>query len=510
MEFLGPLIGGVSQLSDIWLWLFVVAGTILGVIGGGMPGMGTTLLYGMVLPFTFALDPVHAVAFLLSISVGVGYGNSIPAILMGIPGTPAAVLTVLDGHQMHKRGEGGLALATAFMASVSGQVISILLFILLVVPLMDLAYSFLFPELFALYVLGILAIISLTGANMIKGLVAAAFGLVIALVGLDSVNLNTRFTFDLMILRNGFDTMAVLIGLLAVSELFRSSRQVFNWGGDQDGAKSRAFPPLSKLRPAIPATLGGTVLGTFVGAVPGAGATPAALLAYQQARMMSKEPEKFGKGSVEALAATDSAQNASNSGELIPTLGLGVPGSTSMVMLLSALTVQGFVPGPMMIRQTPDLFYAAIGGMLAASIVLLLLGWWMASLMLKAVHMSRTVVLILSIATVVLGVYSLNGRVFDLVVMFVAGVIGYFMLRYGYSTAAAALAFVLGGELERSFRLGLNLVDGSFVAFFTRPITATILIVTLFIVFIGVVRSWKFRKREMSRVKHGMTLGDQS
>jgi len=142
--------------------------------------------------------------------------------------------------------------------------------------------------------------------------------------------------------------------------------------------------------------------------------------------------------------------------------------------------------------------------------VLLLLGWWMASLMLKAVHMSRTVVLILSIATVVLGVYSLNGRVFDLVVMFVAGVIGYFMLRYGYSTAAAALAFVLGGELERSFRLGLNLVDGSFVAFFTRPITATILIVTLFIVFIGVVRSWKFRKREMSRAKHGMTLGDQS
>lgn len=500
MEFFGPLFGGISQLSDAWLWVFVLVGTIIGIVGGGMPGMGTTLLYGMVLPFTFALDPVHSVAFLLSISVGVGYGNSIPAILMGIPGTPAAVLTVLDGHQMQKRGEGGLALATAFMASVTGQVISILLFIILVVPLMDLAYSFLFPELFALYLLGVMAIISLTGKNIFKGLIAGAFGLLVALVGLDSVNLTTRFTFDQTALRSGFDTMPVLIGFLAVSELFRSSRQVFSWsdrGSSGDGLAQK-FPNIRKLVPAIPATLGGTLLGTFIGAIPGAGATPAALLSYQQAKMLSKTPEKFGHGSLEGLAATDSAQNASNSGELIPTLGLGVPGSTSMVLLLSALTVQGFVPGPMMLQQTPDLFYAAIAGMLAASIVLLVVGWWMASLMLKAVTMSRSVVLVLSLATVVLGVFSLNGKVLDVVIMFFAGGIGYLMLRYGYSTAAAALAFVLGGELERTFRLGLNLVDGSYIAFFTRPVTMTIVMVTVVILTIGIVRHVRFRRKEKS------------
>jgi putative tricarboxylic transport membrane protein len=512
MEFLEPLWGGVAQLSDVWIWGYVLVGTIIGVIGGGMPGIGTTLLYGMVLPFTFALDPVHAIAFLLSISVGVGYGNSIPAILMGIPGTPAAVLTVLDGHHMQKNGEGGLALATAFLASVIGQVISIFLFIILVVPLMELAYSFLFPELFCLYLLGILAIISLTGNNMLKGLIAAGFGLLVALVGLDSVNLTTRFTFDQMSLRSGFDTMPILIGLLAVSELFRSSRQVFYWSdraghADDSGQK---FPKLKKLKPAIGATLSGTVLGTLVGAVPGAGATPAALLSYQLARILSKTPEKFGHGSLEGLAASDAAQNASNSGELIPTLALGVPGSTSMVLLLSALTVHGFAPGPMMIRQNPDLFYAAISGLLAASIVLLIVGWWMASLMLKAVALSRTIVLILSLATVVLGVYSINCKLLDLVVMFVAGGVGYLMLRYGYSTAAAALAFVLGGELERTFRLGLNLVDGSYLSFFTRPITMTILAITLGIIAIGVVRHVRIGAKRTSLGSPVIIEGERS
>lgn len=496
MEIFASLIGGLTQLGDPWIWAFVAFGTIVGVIGGAMPGMGTTLLYGMFLPFTFVMEPPHAVAFLLSISVGVGFGNSIPAILLGIPGTPSAILTVIDGHALHKQGQSGLALGTSFLSALGGQTVSILFFVVLVIPLMGLAYEFLYPELFALYLLGVLAIISLTGDNMLKGLVAAAIGFAIAMIGLDPVNLTTRFTFDQRILRSGVNLTAVLIGLLAVSEIFRSFRQVFNWSlpeGSETG--DRRFPGRGAIGQMIRPAMTGTVVGTFVGAIPGAGATPAALISYQAAQLLSKRPEAFGKGSVEGIAANEAAQNASNSGELIPTLGLGVPGSSSMVLLLSALTVQGFVPGPLMISKAPDLLYAAIAGMLAATLILAATGWFMSSLMLRAVSVNRSAVLILALATVILGVYSLNTRIIDVVVMLLAGGLGYLMLRYGYSTAAAALACVLGGELERSLRLGLNLSDGSIVTFVTRPITATILIVTVAIMVFGVTRHLRMRRR---------------
>lgn len=500
MEIFASLIGGLTQLGDPWIWVFVAFGTIVGVIGGAMPGMGTTLLYGMFLPFTFVMDPPHAVAFLLSISVGVGFGNSIPAILLGIPGTPSAILTVIDGHTLHKQGQSGLALGTSFVSALGGQTVSILFFVILVVPLMGLAYEFLYPELFALYLLGVLAIISLTGDNMLKGLVAAAIGFAIAMIGLDPVNLTTRFTFEQRILRSGVNLTAVLIGLLAVSEIFRSFRQIYTWSvpeGTETG--DRRFPKGKDIRQMIRPAFTGTVVGTFVGAIPGAGATPAALISYQAAQLLSKKPESFGKGSVEGIAANEAAQNASNAGELIPTMGLGVPGSSSMVLLLSALTVQGFVPGPLMISKAPDLLYAAIAGMLAATLILAATGWFMSSIMLRAVSVNRSAVLILALATVILGVYSLNTRIIDVVVMLLAGGLGYLMLRYGYSTAAAALACVLGGELERSLRLGLNLSDGDVFTFVSRPITASILLVTAAILVFGVMRHARMRRDMAAR-----------
>jgi len=500
MEIFASLIGGLTQLGDPWIWVFVAFGTLVGVIGGAMPGMGTTLLYGMFLPFTFVMDPPHAVAFLLSISVGVGFGNSIPAILLGIPGTPSAILTVIDGHTLHKQGQSGLALGTSFVSALGGQTVSILFFVILVVPLMGLAYEFLYPELFALYLLGVLAIISLTGDNMLKGLVAAAIGFAIAMIGLDPVNLTTRFTFDQRILRSGVNLTAVLIGLLAVSEIFRSFRQIYTWSvpeGTETG--DRLFPKGKDIRQMIRPAFTGTVIGAFVGAIPGAGATPAALISYQAAQLLSKKPESFGKGSVEGIAANEAAQNASNAGELIPTMGLGVPGSSSMVLLLSALTVQGFVPGPLMISKAPDLLYAAIAGMLAATLILAATGWFMSSIMLRAVSVNRSAVLILALATVILGVYSLNTRIIDVVVMLLAGGLGYLMLRYGYSTAAAALACVLGGELERSLRLGLNLSDGDVFTFVSRPITASILLVTVAILVFGVMRHARMRREIAAR-----------
>lgn len=495
MDFLQPMIGGLALMGDPFLWLAVAAGTVFGVIAGAMPGIGTTLAFGLVLPFTFVMSPVIGVAFLLSISVGVGYGNSIPAILMGIPGNPAAILTVIDGHTLHKRGESGLALGVSFVAALGGQLVSILMFILLVVPLMGLAYHFSFPEIFGLYCLGFVALISLAGDNMVKGLMAAAFGISVGLVGLDPINMVTRLDMGFREVRSGFEEVAVVIGLLALSELFRSSRQIFQWKDRTDGTAGGRFPAFSRIRPAIPAMVGGTVVGTFVGAIPGAGATPAAMISYQVAQMMSKHPEEFGKGSIEGIGANEAAQNASNSGELIPTLGLGIPVTGSMVLLLAALSVQGFVPGPLMVSNAPELLYAAIAGLLTSTLLLLATGWSMARLMLRAVQLDRQIVIVLAIAMTVIGIYSINTRVFDVAVALGFGVIGYFMLRYGYPTAAAALGVFLGKEFERSLRIGLNMNNNSFVDFITRPITLTIILVALGLLVWGIVKRAQMHRR---------------
>jgi putative tricarboxylic transport membrane protein len=495
MDFLVPLAGGVGLLTDPVLWGLVLIGTLFGVAAGAMPGVGTTLAYGLVLPFTFVMAPIHGVAFLLAISVGVGYGNSIPAILMGIPGNPAAILTVIDGFTLHRRGESGLALGVSFVAALGGQLLSILMFVLLVVPLMGLAYHFSYPEIFALYCLGMVALISIAGDNVVKGLMAAAFGISIGLVGLDPINLVTRFDFGFREVRSGFEEVAVVIGLLAVSELFRSARQVFLWSDLTGSISNTRFPPFRRIKPAVPAMVGGTVVGTLVGAIPGAGSTTAAMISYQQAQMMSKKPEDFGRGSIEGIGANEAAQNASNSGELIPTLGLGIPVSGSMVLLLAALTVQGFVPGPLMTSQAPELLYAAIAGLLASTILLLLTGWKMATFMLRAVLFDRQVVIVVALAMVTLGVYATNTRILDVVVTMVAGVIGYFMLRYGYSTAAAALGVFLGKEFERNLRIGLNFHEGSFVDFFSRPITATIIAVAITLLVWGLYKQAQTRRR---------------
>jgi len=495
LDIFQTLAGGVGQLADPMVWVMILIGTVFGVIAGALPGIGATLGYGLVLPFTFVMSPEHAVAFLLSISVGVMYGNSIPAILMGVPGNPSAVLTVIDGHTLFKRGEGSLALGVAFVAALGAQFISILFFVVLVVPLTNLAYVFLAPELFALLLLGMVAIVSLTGKNVLKGLLAAAFGLGIGIVGLDPINLTARFDFGFRVIRSGFEIVPVVIGLLAVSELFRMTRQVYQWENLSGVTKKNKFPPWSKLKPTIPAILGGTVVGTLVGAIPGAGATPAAMIAYQQAQLFSKHPEEFGNGSIEGIAANEAAQNASNSGELIPTLALGIPGSGSMVLLLSALTVHGFIPGPRMTEARPELLYAAIAGLLAATLFLVLTGWWMASLMLKAVTLNRSGVIVFSLAVVILGVFSLNGRIFDVAAMIVFGLIGYFMLRYGYSTAGAALAVVLGKLFEQNLRQGLSLTRNSWGEFFARPITATVVAIAVIIFLIGIYRQFRLRQR---------------
>ena len=509
-QFGEAITSGIAILGNPIMWVAIAAGAIVGVIVGALPGVGTTLGYALILPFTYQLDIITTIVLLMSLSVGSQYGNSIPAILVGVPGSPAAALTVIDGYAMHKKGDTGYALGIAFVGAIFGQLVSILFFIAAIIPLAGLAYYFLQPELFALYVFGLVAIVSLTGRNVLKGLLAVAMGLLIAVVGLDPVNATLRFTFDIPWLRSGIDATIVVIGLLALSELFRQVRQNFQWdtGGGHFKAK---FPNWRRFMPVMPAMLGGTVVGTVVGGIPGAGSTPAAMIAYQNARIMSKHPEKFGRGAPDGIAANEASQNASNSGELIPTLGIGIPASGSMVLLLAALSLNGFVPGPHLTSESPELFHAVVAGLLGSSLFIIVTGWLMARGMVKLLTINRSVVIVLSIATVVLGVYSLQFRILDVALCFAAGAIGYFMLRYGYSTPAASLAVVLAAGFEASLRRGLSVFDDDPAAFFGRPITIIILSLALVFLVVGVRRTMKVARQERELVMaHGAPEADSN
>lgn len=484
-EFLEPLAGGVRLFLDPSILLMLLAGMFWGSIAGALPGFNQTLAIGVMIPFTFAVGPVEAVTFLVSVGVGVSYGNSIPAILVGLPGTPSAVFTAMDGHALHKRGESGMALGAQYFAAVTGQIVSSFFFILMVVPLSQLAYHFLAPELFALQMLGITAIVSLTGKNIVKGLLAAAFGFGLTMIGPDPIGNNARMTFGIPELRSGLQIVPVALGLLAVSEIIRASRQAHNWA-QLATSFSAKFPPWSKLRRTVPAVASGTVIGMLIGSIPGMGGSAAAAVAYQQARLMSKTPEEFGNGSLEGLAANEAAQNAAQSGEMVPTLGLGIPGSDSMVLLLGALTIHGIVPGPLLAQETPEMLHAAVAGLLGTAVLLAVFGWAIARSLLKLVTLDRSAVLTCALALTIVGVYSMRQSLFDVKVMLICGIIGYFMLRYGYSTAAAAIAVVLGAGAERSLRTGLNLTRNDWSAFISRPLTATILTIALAILFYGI------------------------
>ncbi|HWM33641.1 MAG TPA: tripartite tricarboxylate transporter permease [Pseudolysinimonas sp.] len=476
----------LMMLFDPSVVLVMLLGAVIGSVAGALPGITTTLAVSVTLPFTFSMSPEAAVAFLVAITVGVNYGNSIPAILVGVPGTPTAVLSAIDGYKLHIRGESGLALGTQYFSALIGQLISTVFFVALVVPLSQLLYVFLTPELWALHLLGLTAVISLAGKNAFKGMVAALFGLAVAFVGPDPVSLINRFTFGSFELRSGFEVVPVVIGVLAISELIRSSRQVYSWKEVSGGFKGK-FPSLRHLRAMLKPISIGAVAGTAFGVVPGAGGTAGTFIAYQQAKLWSKHPEEFGNGSVEGLAANESAQNAGQAGDMVPTFGFGIAGSGSMVLLLAALTVHGIVPGPLLVRETPEMLYAATAGLLGAAIILGIVGWPIAKALLRIVTIDRSVVLTVALVLSIIGVYALRNSTFDVVVMMAFGVVGYFMLRYGYSVAAFALAVVLGENFEGLLRRGLLLEGGDLGAFVSRPITAVMIGVSAVLLVVGIV-----------------------
>ncbi len=491
--FVTSVIESFKLCADPVLLLILCGGVLWGAIVGALPGVGAQLGIGILLPLTFKMTPVYAIALIMSINVANSFGNSIPAILMGVPGSSSAVLTAIDGYALHKKGQSGLALGVTYFASIFGQFLSIFFFLAMVVPLSGLMYVFLTPEMAALYFLGCTAIISITGDNILKGLAAGAFGIAVSLVGRDPISAVTRFAYTAD-LRQGLDVVPVTMGLLAMSEMFRSMRQSFKWEEISESFSAK-FPSVKDLVRAMPRIFIGTAVGSIFGAVPGIGGNTAAVVSYQQSKLWSKHPEEYGHGSIEGVAANEAAQNAAQAGEMVPTFGLGIPATSTMVLVFAALLMHGFVPGPQLIRETPQLLYAAGGGMLASTFILALVGWHMSIYTLKLVTLDRQLILVGCVALTLIGVYSLNHSTFDVFVLVLFGAVGYYMRRYGYSVAGASIAVILGPGLEKNLRAGLGLVEGNFWAFVTRPWTGIILAVAFALLIYATIGTIRLARR---------------
>ena len=473
--------GFFTQFFDIYLILPAVLGVAWGIIGGSMPGISPSITMALLLPFTYALEPSFAIVLLASTYVGAEYGGSIPAILIRTPGTNAAAASVLDGYEMNRQGKAGLALGISLYSGVIGSLVGLSLLVMLSGPLAQLALAFTPPAYFALGVLGLSVIVSLSGESLVKGLIAALFGLMVSTIGTDPVSGISRYTFGLSDLLSGIQPILVMVGLFALSELLR---QASNTEDTRVKAAPRIEFPDNKLkkRLILPQSIG-ALFGGFEGVMPGAGGTVASFMSYNEARRWSKKPDEFGKGSPEGIAAPETANNTVAETSLIPLLSFGIPGSNSTAILLGGFLIHGLVPGPLLFARSGDVINDLYVGIFIAAIALLVIGIMIMPACIWLVNRPRPYLNAFILALIMSGIYSINNSLFELSVMLVAGVIGYFMRLLKFPFLPAVLGLVLGFMIESNFRRSLLLSGDDYSIFLTDSISLILLsLAALFII----------------------------
>lgn len=493
-------LGAQVALQPIAL-AFIFFGVAWGIIGGALPGITGSIAMALLLPLTWGMEPEVAIMLLAGVYVGAQYGSSITAILIKTPGAPASAATVLDGYVMHQKGESARALGISLVTGTIGGLLSVVALIALALPLAEIALSFGPPEYFAVALFGLTIISSLSGGNYIKGFLSGLFGLAIATVGVDPFAGSARFDFDTTELLSGFDIVPVMVGLFAVSEVLVQAREMSGWEKIRDTKLSTKLPSLGELRRLMPITLWSSVIGIVIGAMPGAGATIASFIAYNEAKRWSKHPEQFGQGCAEGIAAPETANNAVTASAFAPLLALGIPGSGSAAIMLGALMLHGLQPGPMLFVRNPDVVYGLFAGMIVANFAMLILGMVTLQAAVRIVNLPQSYLLAGIMAFVIIGAYSVENSVWHVWVALGFGVVGYFMTRYNFSPPATVLGLVLGFIVETNFRRSLMISDVGWAIFVTRPIALLMLILALISFLFPFYRDFRNRGKRHDEVQ---------
>lgn len=481
MEIFEGLGLGFSAIFSFTTLLIIAGGVAGGILIGVLPGLSPSIGVALMLPVSFYLSPINGIAFLVSVYLAANYGGSITAILLNTPGTPGAVATTFDGYPLTQQGKPGKALGVSLTASTMGGIVGTLILIFLSLPIARLALKFTSYETFALAVFGLTVISTLSADSPLKGFIASLFGLLLATIGLDPRLPFARFTMGIESLADGIPLIPALIGLFALGEIFfrieKKDESLTAAGGF-----SREMPGPKELWALKTTMVKSSLLGAFIGAIPGAGGTIASFIAYGEAKRSSKNKANFGKGALEGVAAPESSNNASVGGALIPLLTLGIPGSASTAVLLGALMVHRIAPGaglfkPVAEGGNPTLVYGVFASLLVANVVMFLLGLGGNRLWVRIISTPRALLFPVIIALASVGSYAVNFSMFDVALTYVFGFIGWQMKKHGYPTAPVILGLILGRMIEENLRLSLE--KGSVWVFFTRPISLGLLLLTI-------------------------------
>ena len=491
-EFFLPALSG---LMDPAVLFSVTAGTIVGIIVGAMPGLTATMAVALLIPVTFGMPPLTGLALMGGVYSGGMYGGAISSILLSTPGTPAAAATAFDGYPMTKQGKGGTALTVATWASFWGGIFSTVALLLMAPALAKFSLRFGPPEYFVLAIMGLSSIVTLTKGSMVKGLMSGFLGLVLATIGMDPISGYMRFTFNVVDLYDGIPFMPALIGLFSVSQILDLTAETHIV---EDLSDTIASIKRSKLPKGLgPTITKGSIIGTIVGMLPGAGATIAAFISYNFAKQSSRDSDTFGKGNPKGVAASESANNGCVGGSLIPLLTLGIPGNSVAAALMGGLLIQGLIPGPELFSKYGAMTYGFIISLFIANIIFLVLGLYLAPYFAK-VTSTPNALLIPGIAILsVIGSYAINNNMFDVWLMIGFGICGYFLEKGGFSTGALVLGLILGPIVELGFGQALIMSAGSPMIFFERPLCILLWVITILLMLPAFAGNFKKAKNRV-------------
>lgn len=471
---------------------YCFAGVFVGTLIGVLPGIGPVGAISMLLPITYGLTPVAAIIMLAGIFYGAQYGGSTTSILVNIPGEASSVVTCLDGYQMALQGRAGPALGIAAFGSFIAGTIGVAAVMISAVPLADIALKFGPPEYFCLMVLALTIVAYLAHGSMFKAIIMAVLGISLSQIGMDIVSGNSRFTFGMVQLSDGLGMVPVVMGLFGVAEVLvnlEKSAELKIFGEKIKGL----LPNLQEWRDSIGAILRGTFLGFFLGLLPGAGLA-ATFISYTVEKKISADPERFGKGAIQGVAGPESTNNAATSGAFVPLFTLGIPSNAIMALLLGALMIHGVQPGPLLIKEQPDIFWGTIVSMYIGNVMLLVLNLPLIGMWVKIVKIPYRILFPFILFFCVIGSYTINNSTFDVLTMLVFGIIGYLFQKYRYEPAPLVMAFILGPIMENALRQSLIMSDGDFSIFISRPISIAGLSIAVFLLLLPLLSRKRGRR----------------
>lgn len=497
------ILEGLSGLLSLEVFVMMNLGILAGLIFGSIPGLTVLMAIVLLLPLTFGMDPVSGMVLLLGAYCAGNYAGSITAILINTPGTPAAAATTIEGYQLTKKGKAVKALNIALIASVSAGLISTVVLLVVSPVIARLAVEFGPAEFFALAIFGLSIIISVCSQNLLKGLISGLVGIFVSMIGIDPIMGTPRLAFGSYDLMSGINLVPALVGVFSISEMMNISEGFLKkWASGRsekiDVKTNMVGEPLTKgeLKDSAKTIVKSSLIGTFIGAVPGTGAILSSFLSYNEAKRSSKHPEEFGKGTLEGVAATEAGNNGITGATLIPMMTLGIPGDVVTAVMMGALIMHGLPVGPALFTDHAGVTYGIILSLFFVNILMFFQAKAYIKIFVKICNINKEFFTVLLLIFCVVGAFAVNSTMFDVFVMLIFGILGYVLQKFNFPLIPLVLALVLGPLAETSLRQALIISRGSYVIFFAKPISAAFIFISLMSLILSLYQSYKIKKKE--------------